>query len=86
MRNGAPRSLPGADEFDTATTHLGASYESAWLACRLLARRGGERALVRFYEAVDSGAAVGAALVDSFGLGLADLTRQWRRLLSDLAA
>src|SRR4029079_112572 len=39
-RDGVPDALPGAAEFDTATTHLGATYESAWLACVLLAERG----------------------------------------------
>ena len=51
---GSPRRCPGQAEFDTGTTHLGATYESAWLACVLLADRGGERALVGFYDAVAS--------------------------------
>ena len=45
--DGPPAQLPGPAEFDTATSHLGASYESAWLACRLLADVGGQAALVR---------------------------------------
>ena len=39
-RDGPPRALPGGPEFDTQTTHLGASYEAAWLAVRLLANTG----------------------------------------------
>ncbi len=84
-RDGAPRRLPGASDFGTRTPDLGATYESAWLACRLLARRGGEPALVDLYRAVDSGRSVDAALRSSFGMSEADLTREWRTLLSDLA-
>ncbi|MFC4786595.1 hypothetical protein ACT8ZV_19125 [Nocardioides sp. MAHUQ-72] len=85
-REGAPSRLPDAAEFDTTTTHLGASYEGAWLACRLLARTGGEAALVRFYEQVDAGTGLGPALRSTFGLSVAELTTRWRRLLTDLAS
>lgn len=85
-RNGAPPRLPGSAEFDTTTTHLGATYESAWFACRLLARAGGEAALVRLYERVDHGAALGPALRSSFGLTVGELTRRWRQGLTDLAS
>ena len=84
-RDGPPRALPGADEFGTRTADLGATYESAWLAVRLLARDGGERALVDFYRSVDRGTGLGAALEASFGLTVGELTGQWRTLLSDLA-
>jgi hypothetical protein len=84
-RDGPPRTLPGAAEFGTRTPDLGATYESAWLACRLLARRGGEDALVSFYRSVDRGTDLRAALRTAFGLTLPELTRQWRALLSDLA-
>ena len=40
-KNGPPPALPGGAEFDTTTSHLGAAYESAWLACRVLADVGG---------------------------------------------
>jgi hypothetical protein len=84
-REGPPRALPDADAFGTRTTGLGATYESAWLACRLLARDGGEHALVSFYDGVDGGADLGAALQTSFGLTVAGFTQRWRALLSDLA-
>jgi hypothetical protein len=84
--DGPPHRLPGAAEFDTSTSHLGAAYEAAWLACRVLAADGGEAALVRFYEAVNHGRLVGAALRSSFGLTRREFTRQWRERLSDLAA
>lgn len=84
-REGPPRALPGADEFGTRTADLGATYEGAWLAARLLAQVGGEDALVRFYRAVDDGAPVARALEESFGLSVAAFTEQWRALLQDLA-
>src|SRR6478672_6502490 len=55
-QHGAPRHLPGPAEFDTTQTHLGASYEAAWLACRLLAQRYGQGRLVAFYRALSGGA------------------------------
>jgi hypothetical protein len=85
-RNGPPDHLPGRAEFDTGATALGAAYESAWLACRLLARSGGEQALVRLYRLVDGGRALASALRATFGLTPGALTRAWRRSLSDLAA
>jgi hypothetical protein len=84
--DGPPRNLPGSAEFDTTTTHLGATYESAWLACQLLAERGGQDALVRLYQEVRDGAAIGSALEREFGLSEAELTRLWQDLLTDLAA
>ena len=84
--DGAPEALPGSAEFDTTTTHLGATYESAWLACRLLADRGGQEALVRLYMQVRDGATIGAALQRGFGLTEVELTELWQELLTDLAA
>ena len=50
--DGPPDHLPGQPEFDQADSHLGAAYESAWVACLVLADAGGQDALVRLYEAV----------------------------------
>lgn len=83
-KSGAPRALPSSAEFDPANTHLGASYEAAWLACRLLAERHGERALIDFYTEVDQGASVDRAFA---GLGTTQraFTRAWRSYLRGLA-
>jgi hypothetical protein len=83
---GAPAHLPGRAEFAPGSPHLEARYESAWLACRLLADDGGTRALVDFYDAVDAGADVGPELRRTFGFGPVAFTRQWRTLLSHLPA
>ncbi len=85
-RDGAPRNLPGSREFDTRTSHLGASYESAWLAVRLLGRTGGERRLVELYQRVSSGRPVDAALRSLYGFGEAGLTARWRSELRDVAS
>ena len=83
---GAPAHLPGEQELSSAAPHLEARYESAWLACRLLARRAGAASLVSLYRGVDAGRPVGAELRREFGFGLAGLTRRWRTLLSHLPA
>lgn len=84
-RNGAPEALPGPAEFDTAETHLGASYESAWQACEVLAAQGGEPALVELYEQVDDGADLDSELARLFGWSTAELVRAWQTRLTDLA-
>lgn len=84
-RTGAPGRLPGTAEFSASRSHLGAAYESAWLACRVLALRGGEQRLVGFYRAVDSGVALGAALRRQFGWSVPDLVAAWRAELQRLA-
>ena len=84
-RDGVPDELPGQADFATGTTHLGATYESAWLACVLLVDRGGERALVRFYGSVSTGAPLATALRQGFGLSERELTRQWQHRLRELS-
>ena len=83
-RDGLPRHLPTDDEFDTRTTHLGASYEAAWLACRTLAELGGEQRLVAFYRAVSGGGQVSAELRRIFGNSEGSFTEAWRARLQDL--
>ena len=84
-RGGVPAALPGPAEFATGATHLGATYESAWLACVLLAERGGEDALVGLYDDVAGGSPLAAALRQRFGITEAGLTRRWQQRLADLA-
>jgi hypothetical protein len=84
--DGAPDHLPGQPEFDQADAHLGAAYESAWVACLVLADAGGQDALVRLYEAVSRGQELDEQLGKGFGLTEAELTARWRQRLQDLAA
>ena len=84
-QDGPPARLPGPAEFETTAQHLGAAYEAAWLACRLLAERGTEVALVRLYERVRAEVPLERALVGTFGLTERELTSEWQDLLTDLA-
>ena len=84
--DGAPDHLPGQPEFDQADSHLGAAYESAWVACLVLVDTGGQDALVRLYEQVSRGRDLDGQLRQVFGLTEAELTARWRQRLLDLAA
>jgi len=84
--DGAPDHLPGQPEFDQTDSHLGAAYESAWVACLVLADAGGQDALVRLYEQVSRGRDLDGQLQQLFGLTEAELTERWRQRLQDLAA
>jgi hypothetical protein len=84
--SGAPDHLPGQPEFDQSDSHLGAAYESAWVACLVLADTGGRAALVSLYEQVSRGGDLDGELQRLFGLSEAGLTARWRQRLRDLAA
>ena len=82
---GAPATLPGPTEFETENTTLGASYESAWLACRLLAEQYGEKKLLAFYERADRDGSTKAAFREVLGTDEEAFTRSWRDYLETLA-
>jgi hypothetical protein len=84
-REGVPDALPGTTEFDTTTPHLGAAYEAAWLACRLVAQVAGEDALLAVYRRVSAGEPLGRALVQETGMTEAGLTARWQDVLRGLA-
>jgi hypothetical protein len=78
-----PSGLPTDRQFRSSNSRLGAHYEAAWLACRYVAERFGQRTLVRFYRAVGtsslpSRAALATALRDVLHLRLAGFTARWR--------
>ncbi len=82
-RDGVPDALPSAADFDTRSSDLQASYEEAWLACRIIAERLGERGLVSVYESTSRGMSVSEAL-ERAHLRLESLTRTWRERLRRL--
>jgi hypothetical protein len=84
-RDGVPEALPTAADFDTRAEDLQARYEEAWLACRIIAERLGERGLVEVYEAASSGVPVLSALRGS-NLPIAELTDAWRAKLQERSA
>jgi hypothetical protein len=83
--DGPPDALPSRADLDARAPHLGAAYEASWLVCVTLAERGGEEALVAFYEAVVGGADLEVELQRSFGWTLEDLTRAWQDKLRSIA-
>lgn len=83
-KTGPPAHLPGKTEFDPQNQALGASYESAWLACRLLGERYGESRLIAFYRAVDRDGSTTAAF-RALGTSEPAFTRAWKGYLRSLA-
>jgi hypothetical protein len=83
-RDGVPEALPTAADFDTRAEDLQARYEEAWLACRIIAERLGERGLVEVYEAASRGESVDLALAKA-GTGVRELAMTWRKQLAALA-
>lgn len=83
-RDGPPDALPGAAEFEPTADGLQAVYESAWLACVVLADSIGQDALVQVYRVADGGASTAMALREA-GLGEQRLVRLWQERLQDLA-
>lgn len=81
-----PAQLPDSAAFDAAGHGLGAVYESAWLAFRMLAEQQGNAKVVSFYQSVLAGTTVPAALRDGFGLTERQLTAQWRNYLTKSAS
>jgi len=84
-RDGVPSHLPSDAQFGTRTTHLGAQYEAAWLACRTLAEIGGEARLVEYYQALSRGGSPATELHRIFGISQHSFTRSWQERLQDLA-
>ncbi len=84
--DGPPRSLPGPADFDSRNQALGATYESAWLACRLLEERYGERRLIEFYDAAQRTGSATEPFRKVLGTDEGAFVRAWKRYLRDLAA
>ncbi|WP_019630883.1 hypothetical protein [Actinomadura atramentaria] len=75
-----PGALPGADAFGSDAPRLAQAYQESWLACRMIAQRYGEAALVRLYRAAGRHAE-GTALRDVLGTSAARFTAAWRDYL-----
>ena len=82
---GPPRRLPGRAAFAPGNSDLGAAYESAWLAVRLIARTHGAADLLRFRRLVDDDRTVAQAFELALGTDRAAFTRAWRRELVRVA-
>lgn len=83
-QEGLPKALPTPEELQPTAEGLGATYEEAWLACRFIAGRWGESALVAFHAAVAGGQGVDAAMRAELGVGEPEFVRLWRADLEQL--
>lgn len=83
LRAGAPpRALPDRADFAAGSPRRAQAYEEAWLACRYIAERFGERRLVALYRAAmrtgrDGGEGIDGVLRVTLGISTAELTRSW---------
>ncbi|GLZ03467.1 hypothetical protein Acsp03_09340 [Actinomadura sp. NBRC 104412] len=75
-----PEALPGRAAFDGGSPRLSQAYQESWLACRMIAERYGEAALVRLYRAAGR-STESAALRETLGLDLPRFTAAWRDYL-----
>jgi hypothetical protein len=82
--HGPPARLPAPAAFLAGAPRGGRAYEAAWLACKMIAARYGQSALVHFYQQTGRVGA-GPALHRVLGIGPAALTRAWRAYLERLA-
>ena len=83
---GVPGHLPDQGDFASESKTLGASYEAAWLACRLIADEYGEDKLIAFYRRADRGSSTADAFKDVLGTTEKQFTAQWRDQLRSLAS
>jgi hypothetical protein len=84
-REGPPDRLPGRREFDGSDPDIGAWYEAAWIAVRLLGERHGQEALLRFYRTADRTGDTSRAFRQVLGSDERTLVRLWRAELVRLA-
>ena len=85
-RHGPPAHLPSEAEFNAQSSTFGEEYESAWLACRVLAEIGGEHGLVEVYDRVEAGEPLGRVLRSVIGMSVGAFTKVWQHRLSHWAA
>lgn len=83
---GPPKALPSRKDFDESAHGLGAAYESAWMAFRMLGERFGDAAVREFYAAAVRGMSADAAARQAFGLTVAEITADWRAYLTKSAS
>jgi hypothetical protein len=84
-KQGPPRELPGTGEFAGSNPDIGASYEAAWLAVRLLGEQHGTSALLRFYRTADRDGDTRRAFAQVLGTDESTFVQQWRHELVQLA-
>ena len=81
-------SCPTTRDFDAARGDIAAAYEGAWLACRMIAERYGEKQLVALLRRGHGqrGAGWPEEMREVLGIGERALVRDWKAYLRDKAA
>jgi hypothetical protein len=83
-----PTTLPTPEAFAASSSDLPQAYESAWLACRLIAEREGQSKLVKFYRTVHTSKSP-TGLADAFksvlGMTEQEFVAEWQQYLKRLA-
>jgi hypothetical protein len=79
-----PTLLPDDAAFDAAKGDIAAAYEGAWLACRMIAERFGQKKLIALYVsyADNRDAPQSGAIKATLGISEAELVKQWRAYLA----
>ncbi|MEN8672765.1 hypothetical protein [Nocardioides sp.] len=81
---GVPSDLPSDSDFDAQGSHLGAVYESAWLACQVLAERRDDEAFLGLYADLSAGAPLERSLRRSFDWSSEEFVIAWQSELMRL--
>jgi hypothetical protein len=78
-----PRNLPEDADFDAAQGDIAAAYEGAWLACRMIAERYGEKKLIALYATYANSTKSNAAgpIESTIGISEAQFVKRWRAYL-----
>jgi hypothetical protein len=78
-----PEQLPDDAAFDAARGDIAAAYEGAWLACRMIAERFGEKKLIALYVsyADDKSAPDVGDVKATLGISERELVKMWRAYL-----
>jgi hypothetical protein len=81
-----PTALPSAADFSADSPRLAQAYEQSWLACLLIAERGGPAALPAFFRQVSRSTASPAGAVDAavesvLHVDVSTFTAQWQQFL-----
>lgn len=82
---GPPTDLPGGPQFDGSDERIGAHYEGAWLAVKLVADTYGVDALWRFYRQAVRDGSTRRAFRDVLGITRSEFVRDWQAYLSALS-
>jgi hypothetical protein len=79
-----PKNLPEDADFDAAQGDIAAAYEGAWLACRMIAERYGEKKLIALYVSYADSKNVPASgqIKSTLGISEGQLVKQWRAYLN----